>query len=76
MVWVVVGGGWVVVGGGGVGGGWWVYPLSPCGVGGVGGGGWWWKKLYMYVYECISTPLPPVVWVVWVVVEEVVYVCI
>ena len=23
--------------------------------------------LYMYVYECISTPLPPVVWVVWVV---------
>ena len=76
-----VGGGgwwWVVVGGGG----WWwvvVYPPPPCGVGGVGGGGWWWwKKLYMYVYECISTPLPPVVWVVWVVVvvEEVVYVCI
>ena len=57
------------------------YPPPPCGVGGVGGGGWWWwKKFYMYVYECISTPLPPVVWVVWVVVvvvvEKVVYVCI
>ena len=26
------------------------------------------EVLYIYIYECISTPLPPVVWVVWVVV--------
>ena len=54
------------VGGVGGGGWWWVVWVV------VGGGGWcwwwWWKKFYMYVYECISTPLPPVVWVVWVVV--------
>ena len=34
----------------------------------VGGGGGGRSCICMYVYECISTPLPPVVWVVWVVV--------